>query len=70
MLIGAMITFRQQIISRIAVRTPHDLAQLATRWWAAIAAELIPPRHQRLGRDIGRHRPVLRRFIPSRNFTG
>ena len=38
----AMSTFRQQIISRIAVREAQELADLAPRWWAAIASELIP----------------------------
>ena len=37
-----MTTFRQQIISRIHVRESQQLAALATRWWASIAAEMIP----------------------------
>ena len=42
MVTKAMSTLRQQIISRIAARESQELADLATRWWAAIAAELIP----------------------------
>jgi hypothetical protein len=34
--------FRQQIVCRISVREPRQLAKLARQWWAAIAAELIP----------------------------
>lgn len=37
-----MTTFQQQLISRIGVCPPHELAPLVTRWWGAIAAELIP----------------------------
>ena len=37
-----MTTFRQEIISRIAVRDPQELADLASRWWCAIAEELTP----------------------------
>jgi hypothetical protein len=33
---------RQQIISRVVVREPEELAALAMKWWAAIATELIP----------------------------
>ena len=33
---------RQQIVCSIPVRDSRELAQLATRWWVAIAAELVP----------------------------
>lgn len=42
MMTKAMSTLRQQIISRIEVRESQQLADLAMRWWVAIAAELIP----------------------------